>query len=168
MDHQRALQTLADRFAGTAVAEEVRQALDQLVQAQQVELAQRQRLAAELLAAAQVDFEQQNWLACLERCDRLLRDFEDLPQAKQAQALITQLQAHPEHMQRACDRLAERLGELQLALAESWLRQGEPQLAIAAYRKVLGMFPGTRYAEVARARLHQLTENPFHQTQFSP
>ncbi|GBD35106.1 hypothetical protein HRbin36_00210 [bacterium HR36] len=167
-ERQRALEKLAQRFAGTSTAEQIRHTLAQLAETQRQELAQRQQLAASLLEAAQADFSQHNWLACLERCDRLLREFADLPEAKQAQALLEQLKTQPEHMQRACDRLTERLGELHLALAESWLRKGEPQLAIATYQKVSAMFPGTRYAELARVRLHQLTENPFQQTQFSP
>ncbi|MCS7015184.1 MAG: thioredoxin fold domain-containing protein [Gemmatales bacterium] len=167
-ERERAWQQLAQRFAGTSVAAEIRQALAQVQQARQAELAQRRQQAVALLQAARSDFEQQNWLACLERCDRLLRDFSDLPEGKQAQALLNQIKAQPEHVERTCDRLIERLGELHLALAESWLRQGEPQLAIATYHKIVTRFSGTRFAEIAQVRLKQLTQDPFQQTQFTP
>lgn len=165
---ERSLRALAERFAGTAAAREIEQALAEIAQARQAERKQRQQQAATLLVAAQEDLKHQNWLACLERCDRLLRDFADLPEAKQAQALLEKLKAEPERMQQTCDRLTERLGELHLTLAESWLRQGEPQLAIATYRKVATMFVGTRFAEIAQLRLQQLADSPFQQTQFAP
>ncbi|MCS7166141.1 MAG: thioredoxin family protein [Gemmatales bacterium] len=167
-EQETACQRLAERFAGTAVAEEIRQALAQSQQIRQLERAQRQQRAASILAAARNDYEQQDWLACVERCDRLLRDFADLPEARQAQALLDQIKAQPEYVERTCDRLTERLGELHLALAESWLRQGEPQLAIATYHKIVARFSGTRFAEIAQVRLKQLADNPFQATHFTP
>lgn len=159
---------LSERFAGTPVGQEAARARSQLQASRQLSEKQRGQTATALLAAARADFEQQNWLACLERCDRLLREFADLPESRQAQQLLEQLQSQPERLHSACDRITDRLGELQLTLAESWLRQGEPQLAIETFRKVLIMFPDTRYAEVARRRLQHLAEGPFQPAQFSP
>jgi thioredoxin-related protein len=161
-------QDLSQRFAGTVASQEAQRALSDLIAQRQQSEQQRLQLANALLASARLDYEQQNWLACLERCDRLLREFADLPQAQDAQRLLEQLKSQPERMHTACERVTERLGELQLTLAESWLRQGEPQLAIETFRKVLIMFPDTRYAELARRRLQHLAEGPFQPTQFSP
>jgi hypothetical protein len=62
-------------------------------------------------------------------------------------------------MKSACERLQDQLGELYLALAESWVNKGEPQLAIECLQRVIAA-PGSRHAEPARVRLAQIQGQP--------
>jgi hypothetical protein len=47
-----------------------------------------------------------------------------------------------------------------LILAEAWIEKGDPQLAAECLQRVITTLPGTRHAEVARARLAQLQSPP--------
>ncbi|MGA2702413.1 MAG: hypothetical protein ABSH35_15130 [Isosphaeraceae bacterium] len=62
----------------------------------------------------------------------------------------------PEQLQQACTDLEDSLAETYLALAESWMRSGQPQRAAAALKKILQVCPERRQAQLARNRLQQI------------
>jgi hypothetical protein len=124
--------------------------------------AARTRHARELLALAREDFSYQRLPSCLDRCQALARTFPDLLEGAAATQLAAQITNDPERLQRACTALVESLAALYLELAASWLRQGQPQQAAAAWQKVVQRCPETRQAQAAHDRLRQLgaTEHP--------
>ncbi len=62
----------------------------------------------------------------------------------------------PEQLQQACTDLEDSLAETYMALAESWMRNGQPQRAAAALQKILQLCPERRQARLARDRLQQI------------
>jgi hypothetical protein len=70
--------------------------------------------------------------------------------------LAAPIKSDPERLERACAALVESLAEMYLELAESWLRKGQTQQAVAALQKIVQICPETRQAQVARDRLRQL------------
>jgi len=61
-----------------------------------------------------------------------------------------------EQLQQACTDLEDSLAAAYMALAESWLRNGQPQRAAAALKKILQVCPERRQAQLARDRLQQI------------
>jgi hypothetical protein len=59
----------------------------------------------------------------------------------------------PPHLERACVALVESLARKYLELAESWMRQGQPENAVVAWQQILQRCPETREAQIARERL---------------
>jgi thioredoxin-like negative regulator of GroEL len=153
------LTRLTKSYRGTAAAEEARQVV---VPADPVEMQrqQRQRQAAEWLATAQRDLSngQPGW--CLDRCTAIAKTYGDLPEGAEAAKLIEQIMANPDWVKNACESLTERLGEMSLALAESWIKKGEPQLATECLHRLIDGLPRSRHAELARARLVQIEGRP--------
>ncbi len=49
---------------------------------------------------------------------------------------------------------------LYLALADAWLKRGQPQQAVYYLERVVQTLPGTRHAETAQTRLAQLQGQP--------
>jgi hypothetical protein len=78
-----------------------------------------------------------------------------LPRVR-APADVASIKDDPERLQAACVALEDSLAEIYLALAESWLRRGQPQKAAAALKKVLQICPEKRQAKIAQDRLQQL------------
>ena len=70
------------------------------------------------------------------------------------------IRSNAEWMQKACDSMAVRLGDMYMNLAESWLLKGQPQQAMLCLERVVRAFPGTRQAEAAQFRLAQLQGLP--------
>jgi len=70
--------------------------------------------------------------------------------------MLDQIKANPDWMKTASDGMSDRLAEMYLALAETWVHKGEPQLAAPYFEKVVMAFPGSRQAEIARNRLAQI------------
>jgi TolA-binding protein len=56
--------------------------------------------------------------------------------------------------------MAERMGNMHLILADSFLKKGKREEAIATLQKVTKLLPGSQHAEIARARLNQLNGQP--------
>ena len=54
----------------------------------------------------------------------------------------------------------DRLCTLYLALADTWLKKGQPQQAIFYLERVAQGFPNTRHAEEAQVRLSRLRGSP--------
>jgi thioredoxin-related protein len=112
--------------------------------------------ARELLVQAR-EFQKQNELVLVvDRCAILTRDFADLPEAQEAGLILGSLKNNPVQLQQAADALGERLGEMYLALAETYLKKGMPQRAEFYFQRVVLTCPGSRQAESAQVRLTQI------------
>jgi tetratricopeptide (TPR) repeat protein len=72
------------------------------------------------------------------------------------QRLAAQSKDDPEQLQQIGVALEDCLAEISLELAESWLRKGRREQAIAALQKILQSFPHSRHALAAQDRLRQL------------
>lgn len=120
----------------------------------------RERRARELLARTHDDFRAGQLLGCLERCEVLAQEYADLPESQEAMQLALSIKNNPDWMRLVCDQLSDRLGQLYLALAETWLKKGQPQQAILYLERVLQAFPNTRQAEAAQLRLAQIQGQP--------
>jgi thioredoxin-like negative regulator of GroEL len=130
----------------------------------EVKAEHRRQRAAELLAQAKNDYQNQQFLCCLDRCVLLVQDHADLPQAAEGSRMLEQIKANPVWMKSAADQLALRLAEIHLAMAENWISKGEVQLASECLERVTAIVPGTRYAETAKGRLAQIAGQAANQT----
>ncbi|HXG10542.1 MAG TPA: DUF255 domain-containing protein [Gemmataceae bacterium] len=155
-----ALAEVVRMFAGTQAAAEGGRLLAGLGSRAETAAEMRARRARELLAQAREDYRAQQFLCCLDRCEFLAAHYPDLPEGAQALELAAQIKANPEWMQKACDTLSDRLGLLYLALAETWLKNGQPRQAVIYLERVVQAFPGTRHAEAAQLRLLQIQGQP--------
>jgi tetratricopeptide (TPR) repeat protein len=161
--HTEAIDTITELvrvFAGTQAATEGGRMLTALVNNAEIKQQQRLRRARELLAQAREDYRTQQYLCCLDRCEVLAASYADLPEGAEGIQLSAEIRNNPEWLTRACDNLSDRLGVLYLALAETWLKKGQPQQAIQYLERVVQTFPGSRQAEVAQVRLSQIQEQP--------
>lgn len=119
-------------------------------------LQERVHQARQLLAQAREDYRTQQYLCCLDRCERLALSFPDLPEGAEGLRITKEFTNNPELLQRACDTLSERLSGLYLALAETCLKRNQPGQAARYWERVLQIYPGTPQAETARLRLSDL------------
>ena len=112
--------------------------------------------ARELLGQAREDYRVQNFLGCLDRCEALATQFADLPEGTEATQLAAEIKSNPEWARQAAEQLGDRLSVLYLALADTWLKRGQPQQAVFYLERVVQSFPNTRHAEAAQIRLSQI------------
>jgi thioredoxin-like negative regulator of GroEL len=160
------LTELLRAFAGTQAATEGGQLLTTLANRPELKTQQRTRRARELLAQAREEYRTRQYLLCLDHCETLAGTYADLAEGLEAVQLAAEIKNNSEWMQQACENLSERLGSMYLALAETWLKKGQPQQAIACLERVLQTFPGTRQAELAQVRLAQVRGQPTRQADF--
>jgi thioredoxin-like negative regulator of GroEL len=154
------LESLERYYPGTLGAKHSKQLLAQLNARAQEGKRSRQRLAEDLLRQARDDFSNQRYLSCLERCEELTRRFSDLPEAKSAGELATEIKENPDWAKAVSDQLGDRLCDVYLSLADSLLKKGQPQKAIHYLERVTRMFPETRQAEIAQGKLARLRGVP--------
>ena len=114
----------------------------------------------DLLAQAKEDFRLQQFSSCLERCETIIANFAELPEATEAGQLLADVKSNPEWMKTACEQAGERLSGLYLGLAESYLKKGQPQQAVYYLERIVQVFPNTKYAETAQAKLAVLQALP--------
>lgn len=143
-------------FAGLAAAREAADLARHMAKNAEVVTQQRTRRAQDLLLQAKKDYQSQQYIPCLDRCETLRMHYGDLPQAAEAMQLTEELRNNPEWLQNACETLTDRLGSMYRSLAECWINRGEFQQARHCLEYVTRAFPGTRQAEAARLRLEQL------------
>jgi thioredoxin-like negative regulator of GroEL len=153
-------------FAGTQAASEGSALLTSLASKPEIKAEIRTRRARDLLAQAREDYRTQQFLCCLDRCEVLASSYGDLSEGIEAGQLAAEVKNNPEWLQQACDSLSDRLGGLYLALAESWIKKGQPQQAVLYLERVVRTFPGTRQAETAHVRLSAINGRPTLQTEF--
>ncbi|HMC66415.1 MAG TPA: DUF255 domain-containing protein [Gemmataceae bacterium] len=161
-----ALTELLRQFAGTQAAAASGEMLTALAARPEIKAHQRSRRARELLAQAREDYRTQQFLCCLDRCELLASSYGDLSEGAEAVQLAAEIKSNPERMRQACETLSDRLGGLSLALAETWLKKGQPQQAVQCLERVLQSFPGSRQAEAAQVRLSQIQGRPTRHADF--
>jgi thioredoxin-like negative regulator of GroEL len=153
-------------YPGSQAAADAGPMLNSLAAKPEIKQGQRTGRARELLAQAREDYRTQQFLCCLDRCELLAANYADLPEGSEAVQLATEIKNNPEWMKAACDSLTDRLGLLYLAMAETWLKKGQPQQAATYLERVIQSCPGTRQAEAAQIRLSYLKGQTTWQTDF--
>lgn len=153
-------------YPGSQASQDASQLVNALAAKPEFKKDQRVRRARELLAQAKEDYRTQQFLCCLDRCEILAASYADLAEGAEASQLAAEIKNNPEWMQGACDSLTDRLGLLYLAMAETWLRKGQPQQAAQCLERVMQACPGTRQAEAAQVRLSYLKGQATWQTEF--
>jgi hypothetical protein len=161
------LTELLRAFPGTQAATDGSQLLTTLATQPELKSQQRTRRARELLAQAREEYRTHQYLLCMDHCDTLASSYADLAEGLEAVQLAAEIKNNSEWMQQACEGLSERLGSMYLALAETWLKKGQPQQAITCLERVLLSFPGSRQAELAQVRLSQVRGQPTRQAEFN-
>jgi thioredoxin-related protein len=151
-----ALSVLLRTYAGTEAAAEAGRRFTALAARPDVNVQLRTTRARDLLAQARADYRSQQFVCCLDRCEVLAASYADLPEGAEGIQLADQIKNNPEWLQQACDTLSDRLVVMYLALAETWMRKGQPQQAAIYFEKVVQGFPGTRQAEEAQVRLARI------------
>lgn len=149
-------------YGGTQAASDAGQMLGTMAVKPEVKLQQRTRRARELLAQAQDEYKNKQYLCCLDRCEILASGYADLPEGMEATKLSDEIKNNPEWMRQACETLTDRLGVLYLSLADTWIKKGQPQQAALCLERVVQILPGTRQADLAQSRLAQLQGQPSH------
>jgi thioredoxin-like negative regulator of GroEL len=147
-------------YAGTKAARDAGQLLLTLAGRRSEGEAGRTQAARTLLAQARADYEDKQFLRCLDRCETLAAQFADLPEAAEAGKLAAEIKEDPELTRQACDQMGERLGVLYLTMAEGWLKKGQPQQAVFYLERVVQTLPNSRHAELAQVRLAQIQGAP--------
>jgi thioredoxin-like negative regulator of GroEL len=155
----QAVETVTDlvrTYPGTKAAHEGGKLLVTLASRVKPHESDRGRAAQELLDQARDDYRQKKYLSCLDRCETLTTNYAELPEGAEANKLADEIKANPEWTKQACDQMGERLSNLYLTLAETWLKKGQPQQAVFYLERIVQTFPNTRNAEVAQVRLAQI------------
>lgn len=146
-------------FAGTKAAHEGGKLIVTL--ASRVDMQEpRLNVARELLSQAQEEHRRQNYLSCLDHCDAILTHYGDQPEASDAAKLKTAIRSDPELAMQACDQMSERLSQMYMSLAETWLKKGQPQQAVFYLERIIHTFPNSRHAITAQVRLAQIQGPP--------
>ena len=109
---------------------------------------------------AREDYRKQQYLACLDRCELLVATYGDMSESMEAGKMAAEIKKNPEWIKLACNQLGDRLSQMYLNLADTWLAKGEPQQAIYYLERVVQAAPNTRHAEVAQIRLSLLQGQP--------
>jgi thioredoxin-related protein/outer membrane protein assembly factor BamD (BamD/ComL family) len=148
-----ALNAVTKLYPGTAAARDSLALLNQLSGKGDATDQSRARRARDLLAQAREDYRMQQFSCCLDRCELLVNQFANTPEAQDATQLQNEIKDNPEFLKSACTQLGDRLALMMLALAESLLKKGQPQEAIYYFEKVIQNYPDTRHAEAAQSRL---------------
>jgi protein disulfide-isomerase len=150
------LAKLVKDYAGTSSAPEAAGILTSLAKSPEPRATPRAVRARELLTQAREDFRTEQWLCCLDRCDLMIANFGDLPEGREALQMAGAIRSNPDWMQKTCESMSARLGDMYIGLAETWVQKGQPQQAMICLERVIRSFPGTRQAEMAQYRLGQL------------
>lgn len=150
------LTDLLKRYAGTQAADEGARLMAGI--SNKPELRQRQRAlrARELLAQAKEEFRDGEFLRALDHCELLKTSYGDLDEGQQGAELAQQIQSDPHRMQSVVQSMDERMAEMNMALADAWIKNGKPNEAKLALERVVKTCPRSHAAELAQARLTQL------------
>ena len=161
-----ALNEVTRLYAGTTAARDSQMLLSRLSSAPQAADQSRSRRAHEMLVQAREDYRMQQFSCCLDRCELLVGQFPNTPEAQEAAQLLNDIKSSPEFLKSACNQLGDRLAVMTLALAESLLKKGQPQEAVFYFEKVIQNYPDSRHAETAQSRLVQIRGLPARSTNF--
>jgi thioredoxin-like negative regulator of GroEL len=156
---QEAMDALADavkQYAGTRAAADAATMLAGLAEKPEELERRRLRFARDLLAVARDDFRSGRLYDCIQKCEQLATAYAELPEAKDANALLADIKGNPERLAKACDQMNDRTAAMYMALAESWAKKGQNAEAAACLQKVMALCPNTRHADLAQAELVKL------------
>ena len=94
---------------------------------------------------------------CIQKCEQIATAYVELPEARDAEALITDIKGNPERLAKACEQMNERTATMYMALAETWTKKGQAAEAAACLKKVMALCARTRpRGPRARAELVKL------------
>jgi thioredoxin-related protein len=158
---------LMKKYPGTQAAGDGSQLLTALADKPEQRQRQREQRARDLLASAREDYRGGSYAACLERCDVLAGQFDDLPEGKEGSRLAADVRANPEMLAKACAGLSERLADLYMAQADGWAKKGDRQKAADCLEQAVRACPGSARAELAQGKLAQLQGREARLTNFS-
>ena len=153
---QDAMDVLAEavkQFAGTQAASDAAARLAGLAEKPEELQKRRERIARDLLAVARDDFRAGRLYDCIQKCEQLATAYADQPEAKHADALLTDIKSNPERLAKACEQMNDRTAAMYMALADSWTKKGQPAEAVACLKKVMALCPNSRHADVAQAEV---------------
>lgn len=122
--------------------------------------------AKELLTQAREDYRSKEYLYCLDRCRKIRTTYGDLEEAMEARQLEDNIKANPAFLESACKDMSKRLRDLQIELADVYLKKGDRQQAMVCLQRVAEQFPGTTEAEAAEYRLAELRGEPMRAVNF--
>lgn len=161
---QDAMDTLAEavkQYAGTQAASDAAAILAGLAEKPDESQKRKVRFARDLLAVARDDFRAGRLYDCIQKCEQLSNAYSELPEAKDANALLTDIKGNPERLAKACEQMNDRTAAMYFALAESWAKKGQDVEAAACLKKVMALCPNTKHADLAQAQLQKLqVKNP--------
>jgi thioredoxin-related protein len=151
-----AARNVEKQYPGTKAANEAGQFANSLASRPAPAMNPRAQLAREHLALAQEDWRAGQYLACLERCDQIIRDHADLNEADDALQLASAIKSDPERMKVICEKLGDKLATLNLEQAEALAAKGNVDQAIQCFERVVRMFSGSQQSAKAQERIQQL------------
>ena len=151
-----ALAEAVRNYAGTQAAADAAVALASLTEKPEALQQRRLRVARDLIAVAREDFRSGRLYDCMQKCEQLSLAYSELPEAKDANALLAEIRGNPERLAKACEQMNDRTAAMYMTLAESWSQKGQSAEATACLRKVMALCPNTRHAELAQAELLKL------------
>lgn len=154
-----ALAELVKTYAGTNAAADATTHMTGLAAKPETQQKLRTRAARDLLATAKEQFRTNKFYDCLQHCDQLAVAYAELPEAKEAASLATEIKNNPERLAVACDQMNQRTAALYITLAEAWAKKGQTAEAIACYDKVTKLCPNSRQGDIALAQLTKLRAN---------
>ena len=147
---------LIRNFAGTTAAVEATTRLTAFAARGEGVDRLRVMIAKEFLTTARDDYRRERFADCLDRCEQIGTQFPDLPEGREAAELKASVQADPDRFAVAAEQFSVRVAEMQLTLADGWVKKGQPAKAAACLERVALLAPNSRTAEVAGARLTSL------------
>jgi thioredoxin-like negative regulator of GroEL len=154
-----AMDTLAEvvkQYPGTHAAGDAAALLAGLAEKPETVHKRRQRIVRDLIALARDDFRAERLYDCLQKCEQIASTYADLPEARDAAALVGDIRSNPERMAKACEQMNERTATMYLSLADSWSRKGQPTEAAICLKKVMILCPNTRHSDQAQIELVKL------------
>jgi thioredoxin-related protein len=151
-----AARNVEKQYPGTNAANEAGQFVNSLGGRPAPATNPRAQLARDHLALAQEDWRAGQYLACLERCEQIVRDYADLNEADDALHLASAIKSDPERLKMICEKLGDKLATLYLDQAEAVAAKGNIDQAIQCLERVARMFPGSQQSARAQERLLQL------------
>lgn len=152
-----ALSEVQTQFAGLKTANDAVELSTKIASSNtQLRAELRAKRLRDLTTQAEAFYKSKDYIPCLDRCELINREFGDLPEARRAFAIASEIKNNPEWLQGAADVMTDRLGGIWLALADNHLKRGEPKRAEFYLQRVVVVFPGSRLAESAQIRLSQI------------
>lgn len=112
--------------------------------------------ARELVTQARRDYQTKNYFGCMYNCELVTSRYPGTPEADEAMKIVREVQNNIQWLEGACKDQSERLAGLLMALANAYLTNKQPTLAVITLERVIQAFPGTREAEKAQNRLSQI------------